>query len=276
MKWNVILSDLFAATALALPGTSHGPKGAASGLQARDVPLWAATFANAVDSTSAGFGRVQVQYYNGTVGEVLNNGPPIPVITHSKLGKALKIHLGGYDPTTNPLTPAQMRWEAAPGAAKDCKEGDEYYFRVDFVLGLDFPVDQPRTFNLINQIHQGKNTGSPPVEFDVSSGRLAVRGENAGLHTNYVRDLGAMRVDTLYKLVYHVKFSKDPKKSLLEVWLNDRQVLFGFQPPTATMDVDGLSSYWKGATAYCHWTIPPLTVYQNAHRVGRTLASVNT
>ena len=273
MKSNTILSSLLAATTLALPAPFLKSRDTASILEARDTPLWAANFANAVDSTTAGFGRVQVQYYSGSVGPVQNNGPPIPVITHPKLGKALRIHLNGSDPNTTPPTPAQMRWEAAPGAARDCKEGDNYYFRVDFVLGPDYPINQPKSFNLINQIHQGADTGSPPIEFDVYNGRLAAHGENANLGTTYTKDLGALQLDTKYKLVYHVKFSTVPSQSLLEVWLNDQQVLTNFVPPTATLN--GGNSYWKGATAYCHQSVPPLTVYQNAHRVGTTLSSVN-
>lgn len=90
---------------------------------------------------------------------------------------------------------------------------------------------------------------------------------------NYEKILTTVNVDTKYKLIYHVNFSSDPAKSLIEVWLNDQNLLSGFKPPTALLD--GGASYWKGATAYCHQEIPPLTIYQNAHRVGATYASVN-
>ena len=277
MKWNIILSGLSAATTLAAP--SNQPENAASSLEARDTPLWAANFLNAVDSTSAGFGRIQVQSFNetsGRAGRQYNTGPAIPVVTHPKLGKALKITLNGRDTTTSPVTPAQMRWEALPPTnAMYFNEGDDRYFRVDFVLGPDYPVNQPRSFNVINQIHQARDCCSPPLEFDISSGRLAVRGEKASVEPrlNYVEELAEVKVDTKYKLVYHVKFSSDAKQSLLEVWLNDENVLSGYQPKTALLD--GGASYWKGATAYCHQEVPPLTIFQNAHRVGTTFASVN-
>jgi Polysaccharide lyase len=218
--------------------------------------LWAADLSTAADSYGAGFGNVQIQYGGG---DIENDGPGIPVVAHPKLGRALKISMADN----------QERWEAAPGAGDDCGEGDELYFRVDFVLDPDFPVDQGNSFCLVNQIHHGGNTGSPPIEFDISSGRISVRGDS----TAYVQDLGPAVVDTVYKLVYRVKFSADPANSLLEVWLNDDQVLTGFQVPCATL-IDG-NSYWKGATMYCDPDIPPLTVYQNAHRVGTTFDSVN-
>lgn len=143
MKSSIILNGLFATAAFALPGTSRGSEDAVNNLEVRDTPIWAANFApkSVVDSASAGFGRVQIQYYNETLakpGTVNNNGPQIPVIQHDKLGgKALRIHLNARDTTTNPVTGAQMRWEAhPPDSAKFYAEGDERYFRVDFVLGM--------------------------------------------------------------------------------------------------------------------------------------------
>jgi hypothetical protein len=97
----------------------------------------------------------------------------------------------------------------------------------------------------------------------VHDGSLWVRGAS----TAYNEELVPVAVDTVYKLVYRVVFSADPTKSLLEVWVNDEAVLTGFRVPCAMM-IDG-NSYWKGATMYCDPDIPPLTVYQNAHRVGR-------
>jgi polysaccharide lyase-like protein len=218
--------------------------------------VWAADLSTATDSYGAGFGNVQIQYGDG---EIENDGPGIPVVDHPLLGRALRIS----------LVENQMRWEAAPGAATDCGEGDEYYFRVDFVLDPDFPIEQGNTFCLVNQIHQGADTGSPPIEFDIADSRLSVRGDGDA----YAEDLGPVAVDTRYKLVYRVRFSEDPASSLLEVWLNDQQLLADFHPPCATMW--GGTSYWKGATMYCAADIPPLTVHQNAHRVGTTLESVS-
>ncbi|KAL9603240.1 MAG: hypothetical protein Q9219_001260 [cf. Caloplaca sp. 3 TL-2023] len=144
MKWDVILGNFLAATATALPSAPHSQEDAASSLEARDVPLWAANFANAVVSNGAGFGRVQFQYYNDTEkrpGAINNNGPPIPVVPHRILGNALKIHLNGR--ATSPNGFPEMRWEAFPPTAVNFyKEGDERYFRVDFVLDKDVPISQ--------------------------------------------------------------------------------------------------------------------------------------
>lgn len=240
-------------TFLALGATTVG---ALPHLRTRGELLWAADLSTATDSYGAGFGNVQIQYGDG---EIENDGPGIPVVDHPLLGRALRIS----------LEENQMRWEAAPGAGDECGEGDELYFRVDFVLDPDFPIEQANSFCLVNQIHQGSNTGSPPIEFDIAESRLSVRGEG---DAHYAEDLGPVAVDTVYKLVYRVRFSEDPASSLLEVWLNDTQLLAGFAPPCATMW--GGTSYWKGATMYCAPDIPPLTVYQNAHRVGTTLDSV--
>lgn len=217
--------------------------------------LWAADLSTASDSYGAGFGNVQIQYGGG---DIENNGPGMPVVDHPKLGRALQIAMEDN----------QERWEAAPGAGDDCGEGLELFFRVDFALGDDFPVDQGNPFCLINQIHDG-GTGSPPIEFDIVNSTLSVRGASDA----YTKELCPVAVDTVYKLVYRVGFSADPDSSLLEVWVNDKQTLAGFHPPCATMN-DG-NSYWKGATMYCDPSIPPLTVFQNNHRVGTTLDSVN-
>ena len=59
MKSSTMITNLFAAAAVALPSSPHGSEGSTNSLQARDTPLWAANFADAVDSVGAGFGRVQ-------------------------------------------------------------------------------------------------------------------------------------------------------------------------------------------------------------------------
>lgn len=247
----------YGAAAIALGGTFAGAYAATAqaGPDRAEDLLWAADLSAAKDSGEAGFGNVQVQYGGG---EIENDGPPMPVVDHPKLGRALKIT----------LEENQQRYEAAPGAGDDCGEGLELFFRVDFALDKDFPVDQENSFCLVNQIHHGGDGGSPPIEFDVNSGKLSVRGDGDA----YTKELGPVAVDTVYKLVYRVRFSADPAASLLEVWLDDKQVLAEFRPPCATL-IDG-NSYWKGATMYCDPSIPPLTVFQNAHRVGKTYASV--
>ncbi|KAL8788731.1 MAG: hypothetical protein Q9213_001545 [Squamulea squamosa] len=283
MHWYFICSGLFALTVNALPATSGTHADAVKSLEVRDVPLWAANYSNAVDSTGAGFGRVQIQYWDlsveGKQGELNNNGPPIPVVTHPKLGKALEIHLTARGYPDKSESPAQERWEALPPkAALYFNEGDDYYFRFDFVLGPNYPINQ-RKFNVINQIHQADNKCcSPPVEFDIFSGNLVVHGENQDLgpSATYEKILGAVQVDTKYKVVYHVKFGSTPAKSLLEVWLNDQHVVPAFHPNTTT--IRGGPSYWKGASLYARWDVAPypqMTVFQNAHRVGSTFASVN-
>lgn len=217
--------------------------------------IWAADFSTARDSAAAGFGNVQTQS-DGQ--DIRNDGPAMPVVDHPTLGRALRIA----------LEKGQTRYEAAPGGGEECKEGEEYFFRVDFVLDPDFPVGQPNPFCVVNQVHQGSGSGSPPIEFDVSDNRLSVRGAS----TAYAKDLGPVAVDTVYRLVYRVVFSAEPNRSVLEVWVDGRKALSGFRTPCPT--IDGGESYWKGATMYCQGDIPPLTVYQNAHRVGRTYESV--
>lgn len=239
----------------------------ASSIQTLDVPVWAANFTTATNSTEAGFRRIQYQYANGGVqnydpGKTPGPDMSIPVVTHPLLGRTLRIH----------LNLGQMRLEAFPGGPNSYKEGDDYYFRVDFVLDPDYPLSQPDSFNLINQVHQASDSGSPPVEFDVYSGHIKAHGEGPG-GASYTKDLGPIQVNTKYKLVYRVKFSSTAASSLLQVWLNGKEVLPVFQLPVPTLV--GGNSYWKGATAYCRATLSPLTVYQNAHRYGKTFASVN-
>lgn len=217
--------------------------------------LWAADLSTASDSYGAGFGNVQVQYGGG---EIENDGPGMPVVEHPKLGRALEIA----------LEENQSRWEAAPGAGDGIGEGDVLFFRVDFVLDPNFPVDQGDPFCAVNQVHQGSSSGSPPLELDIANGALYARGASDA----YNEELSPVVVDTVYKLVYGVAFSAEEGGSVLNVWLNDKQVLTEFAVPCPM--IDGGDSYWKGATMYCSSDIPPLTVYQNAHRVGTTYEAV--
>ncbi|KAL8774327.1 MAG: hypothetical protein Q9209_001078 [Squamulea sp. 1 TL-2023] len=229
-------------TVNALPATSGTHADAGKSLAVLDVPLWGANYFNSVDSTGAGFGRVQIQYWDlwvpGKQGELNHNEPPIPVFTHPKLGKAFEIHLTARWHPNRPIYPAHERLEALPPeAAMYFDEGDDYYFRFDFVLGPNYPINQ-RKFNVINQIHQADpQCCSPPVEFDIISGNLVVHGENEAIGPNatYDKILGAVQVDTEYKVVYHVKFASIPEISLLEVWLNDQHVVPPFNPNTTTV-----------------------------------------
>ncbi|KAL8803755.1 MAG: hypothetical protein Q9182_002965 [Xanthomendoza sp. 2 TL-2023] len=280
MKLPHIFTSWFAVAAIQISVTSAAPQNPANNIEARDVFLWAANFSKAVDSSSAGFGRVHIQYWDlrttpPSQGVLNNNGPPIPVVNHPILGKALNISLSG--PTQNPYPQIQERWEALPPSAfLYFYEGDDYYFRFDFALDTRYPINQ-RKWNILNQIHQDdKKCCSPPIEFDIISGNLVVQGENGDLgpSASYSRIVTPVKVDTKYKVIYHVKFGSTPEKSLLEVWVNDQPVVPPFHPNTST--IRGGPSYWKGASAYANWTVPPMSVYQNAHRVGPSFASVNS
>lgn len=220
--------------------------------------LWAADFTAEHDSNQADFGNVQRQIGGSPI---VRSTTPIPGYTHPTLGYCLKLHLAANE----------QRLEAAPKNASNLGEGDERYFRVDFVLGMDFPIEHTDTFCLINQIHQGESSGSPPIEFDVHDSALWVAG-SVGSTMTYNHRLVDVRRDARYSLVYRVKFSATAANCLLECWLDGTNVLPGLVPPSPNLM--GGNSYWKGATMYCRPSIPPLTVYETNHRVGTTYADV--
>ena len=60
---------------------------------------------------------------------------------------------------------------------------------------------------------------------------------------------------------------------MIDVWLDKTKVLKHFRPPCGL--INGGPSDWKGASMYCSPDIPPLTVYQNKHRIGTSYAAVN-
>lgn len=254
----------FLTTGLAAGASMGAVAAVGSGIPAlaadRGRLIWAADFRTAKNSDEAGFGDVQTQVGGQ---DILDQQPPIPVVDKSPLGRALKLQLAKNG----------ERLEAEPGrgdgVGQNLQEGDEVYIRLNFALDANFPLHQTNPFCLINQIHQGSNEGSPPIEFDVHNGALWIRGNSDA----YNHPLMRIGVNSGFRLCYRVKFSATPYKSLIEVWVDREKVLHRFRPPIGL--INGGPSYWKGATIYCDPSISPVTVYQNNHRIGTSYASVN-
>ena len=237
---------------------------------------WAADFSPQVqNSKMAGFRYVQVQTQGAVTHTTLDHMHLTNAIdAPASLGRCLALH----------LCPDDKRIEALPRAA-DFLDGDVCWFRLDFVLGSDWDF-APAWGPLINQIHQSTGSGSPPIQFEARTRngqhQLYLSG---GQGPDYCKELGGdptdptstdpfpLTIGVKYKLVYGVHFSTASSTSTIEVWIDDQLRLTPYTIPLPTVDSAG-PSYWKGATFY---TGPGEggTVWQNAHRMGPTRASVS-
>ncbi|WP_263172319.1 polysaccharide lyase [Streptomyces sp. SCSIO ZS0520] len=254
------LGALGTGTARARTPGPNARRGAARSGAAAEL-LWAADF-SAADSNAAGFGNVQRQYEDG---DIENSRDPVPVVDAPYgMGRAGELH----------LVEGQMRLEAAPQEGSDLADGTRQFFRFDFALGPDYPLDQDNSFCLLNQIHHAGNDGSPPLEFDVYSNQLAIRGGwNSPSGRTYEEHICEVVKEQRYSVVYGLTLGSGESDSVIDVWVDGEQLLADYHPACGLTYGQG-PAYWKGMTMYCDPSLSPLTVYENNIATGTTYASV--
>ncbi|HEY2224061.1 heparin lyase I family protein [Actinomycetospora sp.] len=107
-------------------------------------------------------------------------------------------------------------------------EGDDLWVH-DVSTLHDLPTGTD-TWQLILQWHQRGGTGSPPIALEAGSGRLRLA--NVG---GDQQDVGALGPDDTVDVVLHVHFSRDPDKSVVDVWRNGVAKVKNYHPPRGTM-----------------------------------------
>lgn len=195
-------------------------------------------------------------------------------------------------------------------------EGDDYYISV----GTYFPSNFPRSIGLskseggrgsylqITQLYGGPSKCGPPIGIFVVGDRFHLNQVNGADNTNdctgVKRTSGVWKSNTpiVYgtswnKIIMHIKFSADPTKGYIEIWLNGvkqkfskvknnqgKEVTLGENDEryyTAAL-VAGIN-YNPGGKTKLHvnqyrgaseWTTGPLTLWHDDIKVGRTYQSV--
>ncbi|HEY2222352.1 polysaccharide lyase [Actinomycetospora sp.] len=123
-------------------------------------------------------------------------------------------------------------------------EGETRYFRVTYVLPPSFPTD-PQGFQLATQ-WKNDGDGSPPLELRVERGRFVLGGGYArpGGSALFSTDIAPVVTGRAVDIVAGIRFSSDPAKGRVDVWIDGQQKLTDYRPPGGTL-YPGQSSYWK-------------------------------
>jgi hypothetical protein len=182
---------------------------------------------------------------------------------------------GSYNPTpslivTSPAPPAPLVYcgqYSVPGDGQRCEdlplgwgydalpyvEGGEFWFGDSIWLPVGHPVNVGGSQTLIQW--KNNSTGSPPLEVCIGQNSNYIRvqggyGNPLGPRLT-ARNLALATFGVWNRVVLHIKFSRFPATSLVEVWWNGTQVVSGYQPDGGTLyPTDGtntatLPSYQK-------------------------------
>jgi hypothetical protein len=123
-------------------------------------------------------------------------------------------------------------------------EGQARYFRLTYVLPASFPAD-PRGFQLATQ-WKNDGDGSPPLELRIEKGHFVLGGGygRPGGSRLFSTDVAPVITGRPVDIVVGVRFSSDPAKGRVDVWLDGTQKVTDYRPPGGTL-YPGRSSYWK-------------------------------
>lgn len=175
-----------------------------------------------------------------------------------------------------------IRYEVVYPEYAEANIGDSFYYGLAFYLGANFPLDATN-YQLIDQLHQGWGSFSPPIEFDAHKGGLFLNG-GYGLpngntnpteyqYTN-VSLVASLEKERWYNLIYYVEnFSETPGASKITVWVDGVNVLDQFTIPCPTI-VQG-ATYRKSGIYHSSTIVTGGTVYQAGHAIGKSYAYVD-
>lgn len=125
------------------------------------------------------------------------------------------------------------------------KEGDDAYFGFAWNLPDDFPVNADGWQVLAQWKNDGD--GSPPIEVKIDHGQFMLDGGAGGDdpgESYFSVPIGPAVPGRQTDVVLHVRFSTDPTKAQVDVWLNGQKRVDGFRPPGGTRYQDQ-DSYLK-------------------------------
>jgi hypothetical protein len=136
-----------------------------------------------------------------------------------------------------------QRAEIEP-AVPEFSEGQTRYFRLTYLLPPSFPTD-PQGFQLAAQ-WKNDGTGSPPLELRIEKGRFVLGGGygRPGGSRLFATDVAPVVTGRPVEIVVGIRFSSDPDRGRVDVWIDGAQKIAGFRPPGGTL-YPGRSSYWK-------------------------------
>lgn len=123
-------------------------------------------------------------------------------------------------------------------------EGETRFFRLTYVLPASFPAN-PHGFQLATQ-WKNDGDGSPPLELRIERGEFVLGGGfgHPGGSKLFSTDIAPVITGRPVDIIVGIRFSSDPAKGQVDVWIDGQQKVTGYRPPGGTL-YPGLSSYWK-------------------------------
>jgi hypothetical protein len=162
--------------------------------------------------------------------------------------------------------------------------GDTWFYGLASYLGAGFPTGGA-TFQVITQLRQSSDTGSPVACLEVRNGQIRLSGgyqvDGASPASQYQYDLLVLdnvQLTTWYNIVFRVSnFSEAVGQSTIDVWINGVQCITSFTIPCATVypDTTGdVGTAWKHGI-YHDTSLGATTIYHTAAAQGTTYAAVD-
>lgn len=134
-------------------------------------------------------------------------------------------------------TRPESRQEIEPNVT-NFVEGSEHWFGFSFTLPTTFPVNET-SWQVLTQ-WKNDGTGSPPVELKVGNGQIKLDGgyghpQQPEGSLYWSQDVAPANLGQRIDMVVHIKFSRDPATSVIDVWKDGVQRVSGYHPRGGTL-----------------------------------------
>lgn len=119
-------------------------------------------------------------------------------------------------------------------------EGDDYWFKWDVQIDSNVPLNTSN-WQVIGQF-KNDGVGSPPLSLNIANGIWEFGGgygwpgtDNPTEPKNQVQQVGAAVANTWETFLFHIFFSSDPTRGMVNMWRNGTQVITNWKPIGGTL-----------------------------------------
>ena len=145
----------------------------------------------------------------------------------------------------------------------DEHEGDERWYSFDVRFDRSYPYDATHGWQIFTQWHSTRSGDTqPPVQFFASGDDIGLKTSPAGPDGMARRSItwwqGPMRRGTWRHIVLHARWSANPHRGFLELWVDGRRVLR--RTPAQTL-IPGSDNYLKQGLYRSDTIVPTAVLY---------------
>ena len=185
-------------------------------------------------------------------------------VRQGKYALRVTVHQGD-----DPIGASGNRAELVHAEGATWGEGDEIYLGWSTLFPTDFGVTD--TWQVFTQFHHTGCCGSPPLELDVTKETLQLVSQKEGVFDETVLWSTPLERGKWHDFVWHIKWSTDATKGLVELWYDGAHVLP--KRSVRTLFSDGHAYLKQGY--YRNSTIAwPGVLYHDGTSVGATYDDV--